>query len=95
MDLPIGRGRGDGLGVDAMKDKSEPAYPCDRILYYGITMRDYFAAHERSFPPLSWIQARIGSHINDWSELKGAELAEAMVAWRYQMADAMIEEREK
>ena len=61
----------------------------------GMSMRDYFAAHEISYPPLSWVQARIGSGVKYVIDLPGVELSECLAAWRYQCAEAMLKERDK
>lgn len=57
----------------------------------GLSLRDYFAAHETTLPPTSWVQSKFGSQI--W-ELKGVAMAECLSEWRYQMADAMLKARE-
>ncbi len=61
----------------------------------GMSLRDYFAAHEQTLPPLSWVQSRIGTHITSVHNLQGVECAECLSAWRYQCADGMIKERKK
>jgi len=92
-----------GVGV-AMSDKSIPAFPMPSTVsngqvfdcaQYGMSLRDYFAAHEKSCPPISWLQSKYGSHIDSITDLKGVDFAEALSKWRYQVADAMIAEREK
>lgn len=61
----------------------------------GMSLRDYFASTETTWPPTSWVQAKVGNHINSILELHGVELAECLAKWRFQMADAMLAEREK
>ena len=61
----------------------------------GMTLEDFFASTERSTPPLSWWQARVGSQLGSYAELKGVELSEGLAAWRYQCAQAMLNERDK
>jgi hypothetical protein len=60
---------------------------------FGMSLRDYFAAHEISTPPLTWWQSRVGSHIEKVEHLKGVELSEGLARWRFQVADAMLEAR--
>lgn len=64
-------------------------------LLEGLTLSDYFAAAERSLPPLTWLQSRIGSHVMSFDDLRGVKLSESLAAWRYQCADAMLAERAK
>jgi hypothetical protein len=60
-----------------------------------MTLRDYFASHEDSLPPDSWIQSTFGSHNPNIDSLQGVDYSHALSKWRYQMADAMLEERKK
>lgn len=59
----------------------------------GLSLRDYLAAHETSFPPTSWVQSKYGSQIEGIWELNGVEMSECLSEWRYQMADAMLKKR--
>lgn len=61
----------------------------------GMTLRDYFASREDSLPPDSWIQSTFGSHNPNIDSLQGVDYSHALSKWRYQMADAMLEERKK
>jgi hypothetical protein len=58
-------------------------------------MRDGFAVNEKSYPPISWWQTRVGTHVESSVDLQGVEFAEGLAAWRYQCADAMLKERDK
>lgn len=58
-------------------------------------LRDYFASHERSYPPNSWVHATYGSEYDSFYDLPGVYAADALSRWRYQVADAMLAEREK
>jgi hypothetical protein len=58
-----------------------------------VSLRDYLAIHETSWPPESWIQAKYGDTY--LTQLQDVEFAAALAAWRYQMADAMLAERKK
>lgn len=87
---------------DNAKVNGGPAFPlgytgcepeCNPCVFFGMSLRDYFAAKEISHPPISWWQARIGSHTENEAELSGGEIREGLAAWRFQCADAMIAAR--
>ncbi len=64
-----------------MKKDNEPAFPCaSNTVYYGLTMRDYFAGLA--------MQAAA-------TNPKGADgfTFEQRAKWAYQQADAMLEAR--
>ena len=61
----------------------------------NVSLRQYFAAHETSLPPDSWIQATYGNNKVNLYCLHGVEFSNALAKWRYQVADAMIEEGER
>jgi hypothetical protein len=82
-----------------------PAFPqhehdpnCVLFCCYGLqdslSIRDWFAGKEKSYPPTSWIQSIYGSELNGWHDLKGIDLIDALCRWRYQCADAMLKTRE-
>jgi hypothetical protein len=56
----------------------------------GMSLLDYFAAHETSTPPIAWLQCHY--HTNDIEE-SGVLKHEALAKWRYEMARAMVGER--
>jgi len=51
--------------------------------YSGLTLRDYFAAEEKSSPPISFALDAVG----DWPTV--------LAKWRYACSDAMVKERER
>jgi hypothetical protein len=64
-----------------------------RMVYEGMDLRDFFASQEKTLPPDSWVQSVCGSCHNCFENLKGGDRANALAKWRYQVADAMIDER--
>lgn len=61
----------------------------------GMTLRQWYAGQEKTCPPLSWVQSNFGNHIIAIESMKGVEFSRVMAKWRFQMADAMIEEEQK
>ena len=53
----------------------------------AMTMREAFAMNEKSNPPVSWL---IANNYGDDLEKSGCHKREALVKWRYEMADAMV-----
>jgi hypothetical protein len=71
-----------------------PAFPVpikDDVCFMGITVRDYFAANEKTYPPNDWILDHFSKP--SWFELTSDEVKQAMAAWRFEMADAMLAQR--
>lgn len=80
------------------KDEGGSAFPIQEIPGIstganGMTLRDYFAAHENSVPTQEWVLKFNGRLVG--GRVSAEELAAAVAAWRYLMADAMIAERGK
>jgi hypothetical protein len=61
----------------------EPAFPSERP-YYGMSLRDYFAAHAP--PPPNWWMEQCKTLV---------EAANQLTAWSSVYADAMLEARKK
>jgi len=84
-----------------MDEKGGPAFPQPRYVNDdsctppGMSLRDWFAGKEQSYPPASWIQSFYGSELNGWHDLKGVNLTDALSRWRYQCADAMLKIRDE
>jgi hypothetical protein len=53
----------------------------------GMSLLDYFAAHETSTPPDSWMEVHYRSA---GLESSGVVKREALVKWRYEMAGSMV-----
>lgn len=73
------------------KDTSEPAFPSENGQYFGMSLRDYFAA--KALPAL------LGSELMQATTLaaktRGLRPEQAVAIAAYEMADAMLQEREK
>lgn len=71
-----------------MRDDDVPVFPLPN--HSGISLRDWFAAMETSYPPSAWLLAH---YYTDSIELSGVLKHEALSRWRYEMADAMLAAR--
>jgi hypothetical protein len=65
------------------KETDEPAFPAERNLTQGMTLRDYFAAKAMQ----GLITSRHTDYENGWYD------EERLASSAYQMADAMLEAR--
>ncbi|HEX9504258.1 MAG TPA: hypothetical protein VF974_08160 [Patescibacteria group bacterium] len=64
-----------------------PAFPIDSL--QGMSLRDWFAGNERSYPSVTWCLKQ-----PDFDSGKPSELGkELMARWRYEIADTMLVER--
>lgn len=85
-----------------MKDDGGPAFPIAGFpehglsCHCGMSLRDYFAAHESSWPSKEWLLGQYGDQkiVFAW-DLPPHLQMEALARWRYQYADAMLAERAK
>lgn len=72
----------------SIKDTSEPAFPSENGQYFGMSLRDYFAA--KAMAALTTVY---------WEDFElhgsGAELIKCQAETAYEMADAMLLERDK
>lgn len=68
----------------SIKDTSEPAFPSENGQYFGMSLRDYFAA-----------KAMQGLMGRSWHDVAPEELAEVWVASAYKISDLMLLERDK
>ncbi len=74
-----------------------PAYPQSATLigqipkdHGGMSLRDWFAGQEQSYPPKAWL---LSHYRREDIEESGVLKHEALSKWRYEMADAMIARR--
>lgn len=67
--------------INAFPGKEESAFGQDTGHYYGMTLRDYFAAKV-----MQGVQSSLGTH--RWS-------VEKFVNYSYEVADAMLNQREQ
>jgi len=83
-----------------MADDGGPAFPnVDSVdpstLYQkfdGMTLRDWFAGKERTEPPAPFVREYLKI---DGGGLKWQEHRDVAVAWRYEMAAAMLAEKRR
>lgn len=74
-----------------------PAFPVDCSLPRlspGMTLRDYFAAHAMQ-SVIAGLDGVAGRTARKLAETKGTSIAEASAELAYEMADAMLEQRDK
>ena len=78
--------RDDHAIVDAFGVEIPPKKEC---IHYGLTDREYFAAHAPT-PPSEWYAAE-----RDKAAPANMDPIAALIRWRWHYADLMIAEREK
>lgn len=79
-----------------MSNNDIPAFPSHgtmgEVVQEGMTLRDWFASNEKTLPFDGWVSDYFNElGINGWNDLTWERKKEALVVWRYEMADAMIE----
>lgn len=70
--------------------EGETGHRIGEIVEGGMSLRDYFASQEQSYPPKAWLMVHFRT---DDIEESGVLKHEALARWRYEMADAMLAAR--
>lgn len=73
----------------SIKDTSEPAFPSENGQYFGMSLRDYFAA--KALPAILQSDLMIGA--SRAAKARGISPEQAVAIAAYEMADAMLQER--